>query len=155
MDALAYVNSFVEALTAALPAGTQLLVTADHGMVNVEEKIVLGKENSLMNDVTLVGGEPRARHIYLRDGAIKDAAARWKLELGEKADIYTKESVAHLIGNDVTVDAQERLGDLIVVPRGGLILIDPTREAQEGKMVGHHGGTTSTEVQIPLLTAAL
>ena len=155
MDALAYVNSFVEALTAALPSGTQLLVTADHGMVNVEEKIVLGSENSLMEDVTLLGGEPRARHIYLRDGAIDDAAARWKSELGEKVDIYTKESVASLIGRDVTIDAHERLGDLIVVPRGGLILIDPTREAQEGKMVGHHGGTTAVEVEIPLLTADL
>ena len=158
LDALAYTNDIVEKLTLALPTGTQLIVTADHGMVNVEEKLVLGKENDLMQDVTLLGGEPRARHIYVREGALADVHNRWSETLAgkaDKADIYTKQSIAQLIGGEVTIDANERLGDLIVVPKGGLILIDPTREVQEGKMIGHHGGTSAIEVEIPLLTAEI
>ena len=60
-----------------------------------------------------------------------------------------------MIGGEVLNDSFDRLGDLIVVPKGALILIDPAREAQEGKMIGHHGGTTMTEVEIPLLTALI
>ncbi len=155
LDALAFVDDLISQLIVALPSGTNLFVTADHGMVNVEEKLVLGKENTLMDDVTLLGGEPRARHIYVRDGALEDVKSRWSSELKEKVDIYTKESIASLIGGEVLLDANERLGDLIVVPKGGLILIDPAREAQEGKMIGHHGGTTSIEVEIPLLSVRL
>ncbi len=155
LDALAFVDSLVKALSQALPASTQLLVSADHGMVNVGEKIVLGKENSLLADVTLIGGEPRARHIYVREGAIDDVVQRWKSELGDSIEIYTKENISELIGSNITRDAHERLGDLIVVPNGNSILIDPTRETQEGKMVGHHGGVTQTEVEIPLLSVIL
>jgi hypothetical protein len=124
-------------------------------MVNVEEKFVLGKDNDLLTDITLIGGEPRARHLYVREGSLADVKARYETALAKRADIYTKESVAELIGGEVSIDSQERLGDLIVVPKGGLILIDPAREAQEGKMIGHHGGTTQTEVEIPLLQLRL
>jgi hypothetical protein len=80
---------------------------------------------------------------------------RWKSELGDSIEIYTKENISELIGSNITRDAHERLGDLIVVPNGNSILIDPTRETQEGKMVGHHGGVTQTEVEIPLLSVIL
>ncbi len=155
MDALAFVEDLLKKLILALPTGSNLFVTSDHGMINVEEKLVLGKENSLMEDVTLLGGEPRARHMYIRDGAISDVTARYREFFGVRADLYTKESVAELIGGEVSLDSRERLGDLVVVPKGGLILIDPTREPQEGKMIGHHGGTSDAEVQIPLLRANL
>ena len=47
------------------------------------------------------------------------------------------------------------MGDLVAVPQGDLILIDPDRVPQESSMVGHHGGRTDIEVKIPLLTAEL
>jgi hypothetical protein len=155
MDALAFVDGLISQLTATLPPKTYFALASDHGMVNVEEKLVLGKENSLMEGVTLLGGEPRARHLYVRDGAIADVQGRWVAELGDRADLYTKESIAPLLGGEITVNSHERLGDLIAVPKAGLIFIDPTREAQEGKMVGHHGGTTQVEIEIPLLTTQI
>lgn len=154
-DALAFIEDLVKQLISALPSGTSLFITADHGMVNVEEKFVLGKENNLLTDVTLVGGEPRARHLYIREGAVADVKARYEWAFGNRIAIYKKESMGQLIGSEVSVDSQERLGDLVIVPQGGLILIDPTREVQEGKMIGHHGGITKTEVEIPLLAATL
>ena len=49
------------------------------------------------------------------------------------------------------MDSDERIGDLVVVANGNLILVDPTRIKQEGAMIGHHGGLTSEESSIPLL----
>jgi hypothetical protein len=45
------------------------------------------------------------------------------------------------------------MGDLIAIANNDLILVDPARVREETSMVGHHGGVTDTEVEIPLLLA--
>lgn len=147
--------TLISMLIERLPQGTRLWVTADHGMINVEESIILGRENPLMEDVTLVGGEPRARHIYLREGSAGEAAALWREYLRGSATVYSKADAVgeEIFGGFVSQDSLDRMGDLIVVPHGGLILVDPSRIPQESSMVGHHGGVTETELAIPLLSA--
>ena len=56
-----------------------------------------------------------------------------------------------LFGPVVSEDASERMGDLIAIANDDLILIDPARVKEESSMVGHHGGITDIEVEIPLL----
>jgi len=140
-----------------LPKGTRIWVTSDHGMINVEEKLVLGQDNSLMQNVTLVGGEPRARHIYLREGSENETAIAWREQLGNRASVYTRTEAiaAGLFGADVSLDSSERMGDLIAIAQGGTILIDPSRIPQESSMVGHHGGLESAETAIPLFTQTI
>ena len=152
--ALATVSELISSLRDRLPKGTRLWVTADHGMINVGEKIILGQDNNLMANVTLVGGEPRARHIYVRDGAINETVAIWREFLGDKADVFSRDEViaAELFGPEVSLDSRERMGDLIAIAKGELILVDPTRIKEESKMIGHHGGLEAIEVAIPLLT---
>ena len=157
LAALGIVAELISSLRERLPKGTRLWVTADHGMINVGEKIVLGFENNLMDGVTLVGGEPRARHIYLQDGSHKDVAATWREFLGARAEVYLKSEaiMAGLFGEEVSMDSTERLGDLIAIANGEAILVDPGRVKEESKMVGHHGGLLETETQIPLLVEQL
>ena len=56
-----------------------------------------------------------------------------------------------LFGGDVHLDFIERIGDLIVIAKGSLILVEKERESLQIAMVGHHGGMTSDELEIPLL----
>ena len=151
--ALAEVAELIKALVAKLPKNTDFYVTADHGMVNVGEKIVLGIDNDLMKDVTLVGGEPRARHMYVTEGALDETVALWREFLGERATIFSKSEVVsnNLFGEEVSTESVERMGDFIAIANSEVILIDPTRVPQETAMVGHHGGVTDSEVAIPLL----
>lgn len=146
------VEQLVSGLLNSLPQGVRVWITSDHGMINVEEKIILGDGNSLMENVTLVGGEPRARHIYLREGSESDAVALWRETLGESAQVFLRsEAITQgFFGSDVSLDSQERMGDLIAIANNGTILIDPSRIPQESSMVGHHGGVTSSETTIPL-----
>lgn len=157
LAALKLVAELLEGLIQRLPQGTRIWVTADHGMINVEEKLVLGQGNSLMQNVTLIGGEPRARHIYLREGSEQDTLAQWKQLLGAKADLFLREEIISegYFGLDISLDSRERMGDLIAIAKAGVILIDPERVKQEGAMVGHHGGLEAAEMQIPLLTLNL
>ena len=153
MSALGQVAELMRLLADRLPKNTDLYVTADHGMVNVGEKIVLGLDNPLMENISLVGGEPRARHLYVEEGSIAETAAIWREFLGEKAQVFTKEEViaAHLFGDILLPDSVDRMGDLIAIAQSDVILIDPTRIPQESAMVGHHGGVTEIESAIPLL----
>ncbi len=161
LSALSYVNTVIVTLLDNLPTGVRFWVTADHGMVNAKEKIVMGKGNSLLDGVTLVAGEPRARHLYIDEANASDEAQPiaqlWRESLGDKVDVFTRSEAlaANLFGPMASLDAIDRMGDLIVIARDGLVLIDPAREALESAMVGHHGALTESERLVPLLVSEI
>lgn len=153
LTALAQVSEFITKVKQVVPAGTRIWITSDHGMVNSTEQLILGQDNDLLNNVTLIGGEPRARHIYIKAGAEAETVAQWEEQLKGKAQVLSKQSAisSGLFGPIVSEDSSERMGDLIAIAQNDLILVDPARVREETSMVGHHGGITKTEVLIPLL----
>ena len=152
LSALESVGQLLDGLSNSLPAGTTIYLTADHGMINADEKIILGEGNDLLKNVTLIGGEARARHIYLREGTVAEAYSQWSEHFAEKMDLFTKADAQRLFGDVVSEDSLDRMGDLIAVPRDGIVLLDPAVASKEAMMVGHHGGFTQDEVLIPLLS---
>ena len=158
--ALAMIDQMVSQLMKDVPKGTRFWITSDHGMVNVQEKIVIGQDNPLLKGVSVVAGEPRARHIYLTNdsaSAREDAASIWQQYLQERALVLTREQAIsnNLFGSDVSADALDRMGEVIVIARGGLALLEAARADKEGAMVGHHGGDSDIESQVGLLTTTL
>jgi predicted AlkP superfamily pyrophosphatase or phosphodiesterase len=155
LTALQQVNDFILKVIESVPNQTRVWVTSDHGMVNSTQQVVLGEDNKLLENVSLIGGEPRARHIYLTAGSEQESITQWREFFGNKANILSKpEAIASgLFGQVVSEDANDRMGDLIAIPNNDLIIIDPARVREESSMVGHHGGLTDIEVQIPLLLA--
>lgn len=156
--ALTSIDSMVGQLLEKLPKGVRLWITADHGMINVSEKVVMGLENSLLEGIETIAGEPRMRHLYLAQNSDlaprADIISTWEEVLGKKVKMYTRESAinAGLFGLNVSLDASERIGDIIAIAQENLVLLDPTRAEKEGAMVGHHGGDSLTESSVPLLT---
>ena len=155
LTALQQVNDFILKVIESVPKQTRVWVTSDHGMVNSTQQVVLGEDNKLLENVSLIGGEPRARHIYLTAGSEQESIAQWREFFGNKANILSKPEAitSGLFGQVVSEDANDRMGDLIAIPNSDLIIIDPARVREESSMVGHHGGLTDIEVQIPLLLA--
>ena len=155
--ALKGVDSLVSSLIEKAPKGTRIWVTADHGMINVEEKIVIGVDNELLTDISVVAGEPRARHLYLGEksspAAVEEVLHRWRQELGDKVLMHSRATAIEsgLFGSEVSLDAAERAGDVIAIARGGVVLLDLERADKEGEMVGHHGGDSAVESSVPLL----
>ena len=158
--ALSMIDQMVSQLMKEVPKGTRIWITSDHGMVNVEEKVIIGQDNPLLEGVSVVAGEPRARHIYLTNDsptARSDAASLWQQYLQERALVFTREEAlsSNLFGTEVTADAVDRMGEIIAIARGGLVLLDAARADKEGAMVGHHGGDSDIESQVGLLTTTL
>ena len=154
--ALVSIDELVKNLAQKLPKGTRMWLTADHGMINASEKIVLGRDNDLLTDVALIAGEPRMRHLYLTadsENAGEEVIARWESALGSKVTMHTRASAitAGLFGPHVSLDAAERAGDVIAIAQGDLVLLDPERADKEGAMIGHHGGDSVIESSVPLL----
>ena len=157
--ALSSIDAMVAQLLAKLPQGVRIWITADHGMINVAEKIVMGADNNLLEGIATIAGEPRMRHLYLPQDAnlapTIDVIGRWQESLGEKVKMFTRESAiaAGLFGENVSLDASERIGDVIAIAQENVVLLDPERADKEGAMVGHHGGDSPAESTVPLLTA--
>ncbi len=155
LTALAQVSEFITKVKESVPVGTRVWITSDHGMVNSTDQVILGQGNKLLENVTLIGGEPRARHIYIKEGAIQETIIQWQEFFGSKARVLSKATAIKdgLFGPVVSEEASDRMGDLIAIANDDLIIIDPARVKEESSMVGHHGGVTDIEVEIPLLLA--
>jgi predicted AlkP superfamily pyrophosphatase or phosphodiesterase len=153
LESLKMIDNLVLQLKQHLPKGTRIWITGDHGMLNVGQKIVIGRDNLLNTELATIAGEPRARHIYLaRPEVSNEIANLWRSELKELATIYTKsEAIASgIFGLPMPENFAARAGDLIAIVNTDAVLIDPAREKLESAMVGHHGGLTQVETNVPL-----
>lgn len=152
LDQLSLVDGMAERIAAALPPGGVLYVTADHGMVNATEKIDLDLAPELTEGVALVGGEPRARHLYTRPGAADGVAQTWRSVLGDRALVATRpEAVGSGWFGPVNPALLDRIGDVVVVAAGGSVIASAEAEPQVWSMMGFHGSLTPAEQNVPFL----
>ncbi|HLM07788.1 MAG TPA: alkaline phosphatase family protein [Blastococcus sp.] len=153
---LTLLDRVVEQLVDALPDDAALLVTADHGMLNVpaETRFDLDAEPVLADGVRLLAGEPRARYVHTERGAEDDVLARWREVLGERAWVASRaEAVASGIFGPVDDAVAARIGDVVALARGSWALVTPEREPGPSRLAAYHGSLTATELAIPLLAA--
>ncbi|MGQ4600740.1 alkaline phosphatase family protein [Nocardia sp. R6R-6] len=149
---LAHADRLAATLAEHLPPGAALLVTADHGMVELDGRVDFDTTDILRVGVRELGGEPRARHVYTVAGATADVAATWQDTLGPDFEVLTRdEAVAcRWFGPRVTATTAERIGDLVVVARGRRGVIRSGIEPLQSRLLGHHGSLTPAEMNIPL-----
>lgn len=150
---LAHVDLLARATAEGLPSGAALLLTSDHGMVNVDPtgRIDLAADSLLGVDVDAIAGEPRMRMLYVRRGADDDVVRRWSDRIGHAAWVVpTGEAVEYGWFGDVDPDVHERLGDVLVLARPGYALLADF-DRRTGRLIGQHGSLTQQEVRVPLL----
>ena len=153
-DALAAVDTDMAEMRAALPSDTVLLVTADHGMVDLPhtDRFDLDAHPTLREDVVMVAGEARFRHLYTRSGAADDVAARWRRLVGDRAIVSTQADLGEWFG-PIAPEVRGRIGDVVVASLGEFAVFSSEDFAIEMKMFGFHGSVTEDELRIPLLVA--
>lgn len=151
IGAVQRVDDLVKKILAILPKGSRLWLTADHGMVNAGEKVVLGEGNRLLEEVNLLGGEPRARHLYLTGEGIVERKERikenWREFFGDRIELLDAHDA---FGVDVDATVFDRIGNIIAVPKDETVLLELERKEAQSRMVGHHGARTEIELAIPL-----
>jgi hypothetical protein len=153
---LALVDRLVEQVVAGLPDDAALLVTADHGMLDVpaHTRFDLDEEPDLRDGVRLLAGEPRARYVHAVPGAADDLLHRWRGVLGDRAWVVSRaEAVASGVFGPVDGALAERIGDVVALARGSWALVSPNQEPGPSRLAAYHGSLTDGELAIPLLLA--
>jgi Type I phosphodiesterase / nucleotide pyrophosphatase len=154
---LRQIDRLVESVVEGLPPGGLLAVVADHGMVAVTATEVVDADErpALMDGVRALGGEARARHVYVADGAVDDVLAAWQETLGDKAWVVSREEAiaAGWFGQRVSDYVRPRIGDVVAAARGSAGVLRRTVEPLESAFIGHHGSLTPAEQIVPLLLA--
>lgn len=154
---LRQIDRLVESVVEALPPGGLLAVVADHGMVTVDPAATVDLDSCgpLLEGVQAIGGEPRARHVYVTDGAAADVCASWREVLADTAWVLSRDEAitAGWFGARIRDDVRPRIGDIVAAARGPAALMRRNTEPLESALIGHHGSLTSAEQIIPLLLA--
>ncbi|MFR9777704.1 alkaline phosphatase family protein [Micromonospora sp. MS34] len=153
--AVAEVDRLLARLVDGLPPDTALLVTADHGQLNVPDghRIDLDTDPRLRAGVRVVAGEPRVRYLHVEPGAAADVVAAWSAVLGDAARVATRdEAVATGWFGPVPEEHLRRIGDVVVVCRGTYAVVATRSEKpMVSRLVAYHGADTAAEMTIPLL----
>ncbi|CAJ1493445.1 alkaline phosphatase family protein [[Mycobacterium] kokjensenii] len=150
------VDALLRQLVDALPDDAVLLVTADHGGLNVPEsaRIDLDADPVLAAGIRVVAGEPRVRYLHTEPGATADVLAAWTERLAGRALVQSREqAVASGVFGPMRDDHLARIGDVVVTCTGDTAILATAHEPpQTAQLVGFHGGLTPVETAIPLIT---
>ncbi|TWH65685.1 type I phosphodiesterase/nucleotide pyrophosphatase [Micromonospora olivasterospora] len=149
------VDGLLARLVDGLPPDAALLVTADHGQLDVPwaDRIDFDADPRLRAGVRVLAGEPRVRYLHVAPGAAGDVVAAWSAVLGDAARVlHRDEAVATGWFGPVPEEHLRRVGDVVVVCRGTSAVVATRSETPiESRLVAYHGADTAAEMTIPLL----
>ncbi len=150
-DSLDSVDEWIERLRDELDESCRIVVTADHGMIDVDrDQIIMIEDHpQLSRGLSLIAGEGRLRHLYGTDP--KSIAHNWRSFLGDRAEVWTRQEAINLgLFGKVDTAVEDRFGDVIVAMRDRWAVMTWTKP-KEIHLVGQHGSLTAAESLIPLI----
>lgn len=153
------VDAAVRSLTGGLSGHHGVLVTADHGMIDVAARnhVVFDDDPQLIDGIRHIAGDPRCLHLHFEPDASELQRARaldaWRASESTRSWVFTR---AELIASGwlgaVDPAVEGRIGDVIVAARKGIAYYDGrTATAHSRAMIGQHGSFSADELRVPLL----
>lgn len=147
------IDAMLERVREELPDDVRMVITGDHGMVDIpeEHRLVVEDVAALQGDVELVAGEGRFRQLYTAPGCADAVADRWRRELGPYALVRSRaEAVAEGWYGEVDPEVLPRYGDVVVAMLADWAVMTRTLPG-ELALVGMHGSLTAAEMYVPLV----
>lgn len=160
-------NRFLIPLSQEMPGETTLLLTADHGHMEVDPAttIYLNTDPALSgiekfikrnqaNHMLVPAGSPRDMFLYIKDEMLDEAQDFLASRFEGKADVVKTQTLIDkgYFGPTISDTFLSRVGNLIILPYA----LESVWWYEEGKFsqkhYGHHGGLTPQEMEIPLFT---
>jgi hypothetical protein len=150
------VDRLITRVVEGLPPDAALLVTADHGALDVpsEARVDMDRDPRLAAGVRVVAGEPRVRYLHTAPGATPDVLDTWRGVLDGRASVLSRdEAIATDLFGPVPADHAARIGDVVVIGQGPTVVLATAHEPETvSKLVAFHGSTSAVETAIPLIT---
>ncbi len=153
---LAFADRLVADVLAAVPAGTSVMVTADHGQVDCGTDAT-AVHPEVAGLTALLSGEARFRWLHATDGAGDDLLAAAREYHGHHAWVYSLDELVEdrwFGTRDLTDEVRGRLGDVALLPIEDIGFADPD-DTGPFELIGRHGSATSAEMLVPCVTATV
>ncbi|MBW3575314.1 MAG: alkaline phosphatase family protein [Actinobacteria bacterium] len=150
---LVAVDRLVADLLAVLPEGAALVVTSDHGQVQVGDALVTVHPD-VMDHVELLSGEGRFRWLHAKPGEADELVAAARKCHGDQAWVRTRRQVVaeEWFGPKVSDAAASRFGDVVLAAHRPVAFQD-TADTGPYRLQSRHGSLTAEEMLVPLLAS--
>jgi predicted AlkP superfamily pyrophosphatase or phosphodiesterase len=148
---VAFTDRLIGDLRSALPEDTALVVTADHGQVDLQRESWLGLEE-IGELIDACSGDGRFRYLHARRGAGEELLAAARDLHGARAWVRSRDELLaeEWLGPEPPMAVRRRLGDVVLAAREPVAFIDPTLP-NEANLLSAHGSLTAAEMEVPLL----
>ena len=149
---LEFIDYLVGHLQAALSRNSTLLVTADHGQVEVLDPPV-HLHSDILSKVLYQSGEGRFRWLHLKVGMTDEVSNLCEKYYGDQCKVLTREELldAQILGPAMQPEVALRLGDVALVATQKVAFYDPC-DTGPFELVCRHGALTADEIEVPLLS---
>ena len=148
---LAAADHMVGDLLQRLPSNAVVVVTADHGQVEVGDRLVYPSDE-LLRLVELQSGEGRMRWFHSRPGAEAELLDAAREEFGHIAWVKRRSEVIDegWFGPRFPKPMMARLGDVVVAPFEPVSLFEAA-DTGPFELICRHGSLTEEEMLVPLI----
>jgi hypothetical protein len=151
LNALEELDDSVRGFVSKLPKGSALLLTADHGVIDVSPDNHLYIDELFERELfDFVGGDTRGLFLYLKT---KSTELKTRLELAYGSSCYVVEPQDLIdAGYWTQTEKQEQfLPDYILLAKRNVALYHRGfAKLKSLNMIGHHGSISAEEMSIPL-----
>lgn len=146
----------VQMLAAKVANDVGVLVTADHGVIDVAQTnhVYLDELAYLDGQLLSVCGDPRAPYIYLADSsALSEISSKLSVSLGESAAVVTPEELVDLhYWNRSILEDTDVLPDLVIVALADIAIFHRSfAKPASLRVIGQHGSISERETKVPVL----
>lgn len=136
---------------------TAIIVTADHGQINIPEhkKIAIDKAHPELVDMLALplAWEPRCQYCFVQSDKISSFREYVENNLSDICMIFSKEEVLErqLFGHGGTPQFFERIGDFVLIPKDDYTIFHYTLWENMDTDVAFHGWLHEWETQVPVV----
>ncbi len=150
---LRFADRLVADLLSAVPTGTTVVVTADHGQVDCGHGLV-PIASPVLELTSGLSGEGRFRWLHAKQGRGAELASVAEACHSDRAWVRTVDRMLdeRWFGPAMADDVRDRLGDVALLPFDPIAYEDP-HDSGPFELIGRHGSLTSAEMLVPCLAA--
>jgi hypothetical protein len=155
LETIEELDSELASFSRGLPSGAGALLTADHGVIDVDQsRHVYLEELESLEELVMIGGDPRCGYLYFPNHTdLISKRAQLTTDLVGLADVVTVQDLVETGWlHALSTTASKVAPDLIILPKGDRVIYHRGFAKQKSlEMIGQHGGMNKAEWEVPLL----
>jgi predicted AlkP superfamily pyrophosphatase or phosphodiesterase len=153
LNKLEDLEAAIKALVTSLPVDVGVVLTADHGIIDVPRKNQVLLDELGITDLVAVTGDPRNCFLYFTPGSnLEKLATEIREKIGERVLVATLQDLKVAGWFDGQVANEQLAPDLFLISVARTACYHRGfAKPQSLRMVGQHGGISQTELSVPLL----